>query len=100
MINETTTRSTKKAREKRLKGYSRMNVYDLQLLLAGKQVPKKMQKNQVSVGTQTDFRVCNDCSLRQYIDDHLMYRKVIHDDDLKINAEPCEVLGFEVDCSI
>ena len=50
----------KQAKEKGLKGYSTMNINDLQLLLDGKRVPKKLRKNQVSVETQTDFKVCQD----------------------------------------
>ena len=39
-----------------IKGYSVMNRDDLILALQGKPVPKKLRKNQVSIGTQTDFK--------------------------------------------
>ena len=57
----------KMAKERGLKGYSTMKKDDLCLLLSGKSVPKKLRKNQVSVGTQTDFRVCDDCGLEQLL---------------------------------
>jgi len=57
----------KQAKERGLKGYSTMNFTDLCLLLAGKPVPKKLRKNQVSVGTQSDFPPCNDCGLQQLL---------------------------------
>lgn len=81
-----------------------MNIAELHLLLAWKSVPKKLRKNQVSVGTQTDFPVCNDCGLKQFIT-HLSFkadaqqRKIIHDGDLEIDAETGEVVDCEVDYS-
>jgi len=90
----------KQAKERGLRGYSTMRKDDLCLLLAGKPVAKRLRKNQVSVKTQTDFRVCNDCGLRQYIDDHLMYkveRKIIYDGDLEFDANTGELVGCAVD---
>ena len=93
-----------KAKEKGLKGYSRMGKFDLQLLLAGKRVPKKLRRNQVSVGTQTEFPVCSDCGLKAYIT-HLSFaaeaqqRKIAYVDDLKIDADTGEIVGCEVDYS-
>ena len=55
----------KRAKEKGLKGYSSLNMYQLQLLLAGKSVPKKLRKNQISVETQTDFKSSDECSLKK-----------------------------------
>ena len=40
----------RQAKERGLKGYSTPSKFDLQLLLEGKPVPKKMKRNQVSVG--------------------------------------------------
>ena len=92
------------AREKGLKGYSKMVKADLQLLLAGKRVPKKLWKNQVSVGTQTDFPVCNDCRLKVIVT-HLSFkaeaqqRKIVNVDDLEIGIDTGEIVGCEVDYS-
>lgn len=91
----------KQAKERGLKRYSKMNVFELQLLLSGKRIPKKLRKNQVSVGMQTDFKPCNDCGLRWYIDDHLMYkvdkkRKIIYDGDLEFDGETGELCGYDV----
>ena len=92
------------AREKGLKGYSKMVKADLQLLLAGKRVPKKLWKNQVSVGTQTDFPVCNDCRLKVIVT-HLSFkaeaqqRKIVNVDDLEIGIDTGEIVGYEVDYS-
>ena len=92
----------KEAKERGLKGYSTMGVADLQLLLAGKQVPKKLRKNQVCVGTQTDFPPCHDCGIKA-IATQLSFkadteeRKIIYDGDLRIDAKTGEVLEYEVD---
>ena len=76
---------------------------ELGLLLAGKKVPKRLKKNQVSVGTQTDFLPCNDCGLRAYIT-HLCFkadakRRIVVDDGVDIDAETGEVVGYELDYS-
>lgn len=92
----------KQARDKGLKGYSKMCKADLQLLLAGKRVPKKLRKNQVCVGTQTDFRVCNDCGLEAYMT-HLSFkaeaekRRIAYDGDLEIDIDTGEIVGCAVD---
>ena len=92
----------KQAKERGIKGYSTLNKGDLELTLQGKSVPKRLRKNQVSVGTQTDFPVCNDCGLEAYMT-HLSFkadakqRKVVYDGDLEFDAETGEVLGCEVD---
>ena len=92
----------KQAKEKGFKGYSTMRVGDLQLLLAGKRVPKRLRKNQVSKETQTDFLVCNDCRQKAYWT-RLFFkadankRKVIVDGELEIDAETGEVIGCAVD---
>jgi len=93
----------KQAKEKGLKGYSTMGVADLKLLLAGKPVPKELRKNQVCVGKQTDFPICNECGLQQLVT-HLCFkadakRKIIYDGDLKLDAGTGEVLEYEVDYS-
>jgi len=88
----------KEAKEKGLKGYSTMRASDLQLLLAGKRVPKKLQKNQVSVETQTGFPLCNECGLKA-LTTHLRFRaaakarKTVYDGDLEFDEETGELLG-------
>ena len=88
----------KQAKEKGFRGCSTMNISELQLLLAGKKVPKRLRKNQVSVGTQTDFRPCNECGLLA-LTTHLGFkadaeRRVIFDVNEEIDAETGEVLGY------
>ena len=78
-----------------------MNKDDLILALQGKPVPKKLRKNQVSVGTQTDFPICNECGLRRFVT-HLCFkadaqRKLAYVDGMEIDVETGEVLGCEVD---
>ena len=74
---------------------------DLQLLLEGKRVPKKLKKNQVCVSTQTDFPVCNDCGLKALMT-HLSFkadaeqRKLAYDGDLEFDAETGELVDCEV----
>ena len=81
-----------------------MGKFDLQLLLSGKRVPKKLRRNQVSIGTQTDFPVCKDCGLEAYIM-HLSFkaaadqRKIAYDDILEIDVETGEIVGCDVDYS-
>lgn len=100
----------RQAKEKGLKGYSKMGKFDLQLLLAGKRVPKKLRRSQVSVGTQTDFPVCNDCGLKAYVT-HLSFKAdaqrrksltaptMAYVDDLEIDVDTGEVVGSAVDYS-
>jgi len=98
MINDT-IELKKKVKEKSLKGYSTMGVGDLQLL-AGKRVSKKLHKNQVSVGTQTDIPPCNACGL-EALATHLSFkakeRKIVYDGDLEFDAETGELLGCLVE---
>jgi len=98
MINDTIARVEEEAKERGLKRYSTMGIGDLQLLLAGKRVPKKLCKNQVSVGTQTDFPPCNACRL-EALATHLSFkakqRKIIYDGDLEFDAEIGELLGCD-----
>ena len=92
------------AKEKGLKGYHRMGKRDLQLLLAGKHVPKKLKRNQKCVDTQTDFPVCNECGLKAYVT-HLSFkadaderkRKLVYDGDLVFDGETGELVECEVD---
>ena len=91
----------KQAKSLGLKGYSTLNMSELQLLIAGKPVPKKLRKNQVSVETQTDFPPCNECGLLA-LTTHLCFkaaaeRRVIYDGDEEINAETGEVLGYAIE---
>jgi hypothetical protein len=97
------TELRRQAKEQGLKGYSTLCKDDLELLLDGKPVPKKLRKNQRSVETQTDFPPCNDCGLKAYMT-HLSFkaqerRRIIHDGDLEIDAKSGEVLGCGVDYS-
>ena len=96
------------AKTQGIKGYSVMNKDDLILALQGKPVPKKLRKNQVSVGTQTDFEVCDKCSLKRFVT-HLKFKadrlrgyehavgKIVCEDDLEIDEKTGEVCGYEVD---
>ena len=90
-----------------IKGYSVMNKDDLILALQGKPVPKKLRKNQVSVGTQTDFEVCDKCSLKRFVThlkfkadrlrlsyEHAEMRKIVYQDDLEIDDKTGEVCGY------
>ena len=93
----------KQAKERGLRGYSTMDRGELGLLLVGKKVPKRLKKNQVSVGTQTDFPPCNDCGLRALLT-HLSFkadakRRIVADDGVEIDAETGEVVGYELDHS-
>ena len=78
-----------------------MNKDDLILALQGKRVAKRLRKNQVSVGTQTDFPICNECGLKA-LTTHLCFkadrekRKIAHVDGIEIDVETGEVLGYEV----
>jgi len=96
MINDTIARVEEEAKERRLKGYSTMGIGDLQLLLAEKRAPKKLRKNQVSVGTH--FPPCNACRL-EALATHLSFkakqRKIIYDGDLEFDAEIGELLGCD-----
>ena len=90
------------AKAQGIKGYSVMNKDDLILALQGKPIPKKLRKNQVSVGTQTDFEVCDKCSLKRFVT-HLKFkadaemRKIVYQDDLEIDDKTGEICGYEVD---
>ena len=94
----------KQAKEKGLKGYLTMGVDDLKLLLAGKPVPKKLRKNQVSIGTQTDFEMCDECSLKRLVIQlslkaNVEKRKIAYQDGLEIDVKTGEVCGYEIDYS-
>ena len=99
------------AKTQGIKGYSVMNKDDLILALQGKPVPKKLRKNQVSVGTQTDFEVCDKCKKQRFVThlkfkadrlrrlgyEHAEMRKIVCEDDLEIDEKTGEVCGYEVD---
>ena len=87
-----------------IKGYSVMNKDNLILALQGKPVSKKLRKNQVSVGTQTYFEMCESCSLKKFV----MYlkfkadvemRKTLYDDDMEIDIDNGKICGYEIDYS-
>ena len=86
----------KQAKEKGFRGYSSLCKTDLELLLQGKRVPKRLRRNQVSVGCQTDFPICNECGLQRYVT-HLCFkaeaRKIAYDGDMEVDVETGEVLG-------
>jgi len=85
------------AKAQGIKGYSVMNKDD-------QPVPKKLRKNQVSIGTQTDFEVCDECSLKKLVT-HLSLkanvekRKIAYQDGLEIDVKTGEVCGYEIDYS-
>uniref|UniRef100_A0A7M5XGG5 Rho termination factor-like N-terminal domain-containing protein n=1 Tax=Clytia hemisphaerica TaxID=252671 RepID=A0A7M5XGG5_9CNID len=98
------------AKAQGMKGYSVMKKDDLILALQGKPVPKKLRKNQISVGTQTDFEVCDKCSLQRFVThlkfeadrlrlgyEHAEMGKIVYEDDLEIDEKTGEVCGYEVD---
>ena len=90
-----------KAREQGFRGYSTMRKGDLELLLEGKPIPRRLRKNQVSVGVQTEFPICHECGLQRYMT-HLAFkanaeeRRIAHVDDMKINIETGAVINYEV----
>ena len=93
----------KQAKDQGLRGYSTMRKEDLELLLEGKPVPKRLRKNQVSVGVQTEFLLCKDCELKRVFTrlhfqaDAIERRKIAEIDDMRIDMETGKVLGYEVD---
>ena len=95
------------AKAQGIKRYSMMNKDDLILALQGKPIPKKLRKNQVNIGTQTDFEMCDKCSLKRFVA-HLKFKagyehaemgKIVYEDDLEIDEKTGEVCGYEVDYS-
>ena len=100
----------KQAKERGIKGYSTMNKEDLFLVLQGKRPPKRLKKNQASIGTQTDFPVCNECGLKAIVT-HLSLkadakdrlaaqheqRRIVVDGDMEFDLETGEVLSSEVE---
>ena len=91
----------KQAKERGFKGYSTLSKLDLQLLLAGKPVPKKMKKNHVSVGIQTDYRPCVNCGLEAMMT-HLSFKaaagyRIIYDGDLEIDVATGEVVSCGIE---
>ena len=98
--NKTYKELKEKAKMQGIKGYSTMNKGDFMLALHGVRVPKKLRKNQVSVGTQTNFLICNECGLKDLVTKlYANQRKIAHIDDMEIDVETGEVLGYEVDYS-
>ena len=101
----------KQAKERGIKGYSVMNKEDLSLALQGKRVPKRLKKNQTSIGTQSDFPICNECGLKALVT-HLSFKadakdrlaaqrdpvghqqRRIVDEDIEVDAETGDVLGY------
>ena len=108
----------KQAKELGIKGYSGMNKEDLSLALQGKRVPKRLQ---TSIGTQSDFPVCNECGLKALVTHlsfkadakdrppvgrakgvaaqhdpvgHKVQQRCIVDGDIEVDVETGEVLGY------
>ena len=95
------------AKAQGIKRYSVMSKDDLILALQGKPVPKKLRKNQASIETQTDFEMCDKCSLKRFVT-HLKFKadykhakmgKIVYEDALEIDEKTGEVCGYEVDYS-
>ena len=89
----------KQAKERGIKGYSVMKKEDLSLALQGKRVPKRLKKNQTSIGSQSDFPVCNECGLKALVT-HLCFkadaeerRRIIVDEDIEFDVDTGEVLA-------
>ena len=75
--------------------YSTLSKFNLQLLLAGKPVSKKMKKNHISVESQTDFRPCDDCGLGALMT-HLCFKAdmtIVYDGDMEIDAASGKIVG-------
>ena len=86
------------AKERGLKGYSKMCESDLYLLLVEKSAPRKLCKSQVCTQTQTDFPIFNECGLQQLLT-HLCFKaakesKIVHDGDLEFDAETAELVDL------
>ena len=86
-----------------MRGYSTMCKRDLELLLEGKPVPRRLHKNQLCVETvQTEFQICHECSLQNaftqlhFQADAIERRKIAEIDDMQIDMETGEVLNYEV----
>ena len=103
----------KKAKERDLKGWSRMNKPQLKRL-----IETGIRPNQVSVKTQTE--PCKECNLRVFIE-HMhakaaalgiqktvvsiseieeaerraAQRNIVHDNDMRVDKDTGEVLGYE-----
>ena len=86
-----------KARKQGFRGYSTMRKEDLELLLDCKPIAKRLRKNQVSVGAQTEFPICHECGLQRYMT-HLAFkanaeeRRIAHvDNNMRIDMDTGEV---------
>ena len=80
----------KQAKDRGLRCYSTMRKGDLELLLQGKPVARRLRKNQVCVETQTEFLLCKDCELKRVFTrlhfqaDAIERRKIVEIDDMWI----------------
>ena len=98
---------------------------DLQLLLAGKRVPKKLRKNQISIGIQTDdflkcancgkidWFTCSECGMVRLIAElkrkareaereaelEEERRSIVEENGVFINTKTGEVVDYDVDYS-
>ena len=95
-------------KERGLKGCSAMNKENLERVLAG-QAPlpkiKKLRRNQVSVGVQTDL-ACDEEAMKAYIQwkaeafrEDERRRAIVWDGDVAIDSRTGEVVEYAVDCS-
>ena len=92
------------AKEQGLKGYSTLTKENLILALQGKPIVKKLGKNQVCIGTQTDFPKCVECFSNELVFQAILKTNqkkpaIIYDGDLEVNADTGEVIGCGVEYS-
>ena len=92
----------KEAKQRSLRGYSTLSKDQLRQLLNGEIVTKKLKKNQRCQDTQTEFTLCQECSLNQELYRLTLKadrRRVVEDNGVIIDIDTGEVLGVTVETS-